>query len=211
MGARKTGEASRVATSGILMSAVLGTLLSVFGLLLLDPLIHALGATQTMAPYARDYARVILLAAPVMASSFVLNNLLRAEGKAAFAMAGIATGGILNIALDPLFIFTLGMGISGAAAATAISQFVGCGILLFPFLRERTITRLDIGKRSRSVDTYLLIVKFGLPSFCRQGLASVSSVALNVSAAVYGDAAVAAMKKNQAESSSGGFRRAPGA
>jgi Na+-driven multidrug efflux pump len=85
------------------------------------------------------------------------------------------------------------MGISGAAAATAISQFVGCGILLFPFLRERTITRLDIGKRSRSVDTYLLIVKFGLPSFCRQGLASVSSVALNVSAAVYGDAAVAAM------------------
>ncbi len=193
LGARRNDEADGVATSAFLMSLALGLLLTVAGLSLMDPLVRALGATPTIAPYARDYARYILYAAPVMAGSFTLNNLLRAEGKASFAMVGITTGGILNIILDPVFIFVLGLGIAGAAIATAISQLVGFIILLSPFLRGKTITRLEPARLSRRPETFLFILKFGLPSFTRQGLASVASIALNVNAALYGDAAVAGM------------------
>ena len=193
LGAQKTDEANRVAASGLLAAAAFGTLLSVFGLLFLDGLMRLLGATETILPYARDYAAYILYAAPVMASSFLLNNILRAEGKARFAMVGLTTGGLLNLLLDPLFIFGFGMGIAGAAIATAISQCVSFCILLSWFLRGKTIVRLGAAGISKRPGTYLHILKYGLPSFCRQALASIATIALNVSAAVYGDAAVAAM------------------
>ena len=193
LGAHREDEASAVAASGFYASIAFGLLLAAFGLAFLDPLVRLLGATGTIAPYARDYASYILFAAPVMAASFVLNNVLRAEGKARLAMAGIAAGGILNLALDPLFIFAFGMGIGGAALATALSQCVSFLILLASFLRGRTITKLGLGKASRGAGTYLRILKNGLPSLSRQGLASVSTIVLNLSASSYGDAAVAAM------------------
>lgn len=193
LGAQQTDEASQVAASGFYSSIVWGGLLTALGMVFIDPLMHILGATDTILPYARDYARYILYAAPVMMASFVLNNILRAEGRAKLAMFGIATGGILNCGLDPLFIFTFKMGIAGAAIATALSQLISFFILLSAFLRGRTATRLGLRRLSKSATVYLQILKNGLPSFCRQGLASVSTIALNLSAAVYGDAAVAAM------------------
>lgn len=192
LGSHKNEKASEVGASGFYLSLIMGTLLAIPGVLFIDPLMHALGATDTILPYARDYALYILFAAPIMAASFVLNNILRAEGKAKLAMIGIASGGILNCVLDPLFIFTFNMGIAGAAIATAISQCVSFSILLAAFLSGKTITKLEIKRISKNPTTYLQIFKNGLPSFCRQGLSSVSSVALNVSAAAYGDAAVAA-------------------
>jgi len=152
-----------------------------------------LGATESILPYAREYASWILYAAPVMAASFVLNNILRAEGKARFAMVGIAVGGILNCFLDPLFIFGFKLGIAGAAIATALSQCVSFAFLLSAFIGGKTATSVALGKVSRKAGTYLGILKNGLPSLCRQGLSSVSTIALNLSAAAYGDAAVAAM------------------
>ncbi len=193
LGAHRTDEASRVAASGFYMSLLFGALLATAGLLFLDPLMRGLGATATILPYARDYAQYILFAAPVMTASFVLNNILRAEGQARLAMVGITAGGILNCGLDPLFIFVFKMGIAGAAIATALSQLISMLILLSCFVRNRTVCKLSLPKLSRTPDTYLQILKNGLPSFCRQGLASISTVALNVNAAVYGDAAVAAM------------------
>lgn len=163
------------------------------GLSFLEKLMRLLGSTDTILPYACEYGRYILIAAPVMAASFVLNNLLRSEGKAKLAMVGITTGGILNILLDPIFIFAMKLGISGAAMATALSQCVSFGILLSHFLGNRTILTLNLRNASKELETYLKIIKNGLPSFCRQGLASISTVALNINAAVYGDAAVAAM------------------
>lgn len=193
LGAQRADEANTVAASGFLAAVTFGMFLTVFGLLFIDDLMRLLGATETILPYARDYAGYILYAAPVMSVSFLLNNILRAEGKARFAMVGLTTGGLLNLLLDPLFIFGLDMGIAGAAVATAISQCVGFCILLSWFLRGKTIVLLDTAAISRSLGTYLKIFKNGFPSFCRQALASAATIALNVSAAVYGDAAVAAM------------------
>ena len=193
LGAQRDDEACGVAISGLLAAIVFGTLLAVSGLLCLDGLMRILGATDTILPYARDYASYILYAAPVMASAFLLNNILRAEGKARLAMVGLMTGGLLNLALDPLFIFTFKMGIAGAAIATAISQCVSFGILLSWFLRGKTSVRLRPSRISWDIRTYLRTLKHGLPSFIRQTLASVATIMLNVNAALYGDAAVAAM------------------
>ena len=193
LGAHKNDAASGVAASGFYSSIVFGIVLMIAGLAVIDPLMLILGATDTILPYARDYARYILYAAPVMAASFVLNNYLRAEGKATFSMIGITAGGLLNCGLDPLFIFTFKMGIGGAAIATALSQLISFFILLVPFLQGRTIVKLSIRRMARSAEVYLEILKLGFPSFLRQGLASISTVALNLNAAFYGDAAVAAM------------------
>ena len=152
-----------------------------------------LGATQTILPYARDYGRFILLAAPFMASSFTMNNILRFEGKASLAMIGLTTGGILNMVLDPLLIFGLHLGIAGAAIATGLSQLISWSILLSIFLLRKTQCRLSLRYYTRNVRELLEILKQGLPSLSRQGLASLASMLLNQNAAVYGDAAVAAM------------------
>ena len=193
LGGHKNEEANGVAASGFYSSIVVGIIFMLVGLAVIDPLMHILGATDTILPYARDYARYILYAAPIMAASFVLNNFLRAEGKANFSMIGITAGGILNCGLDPLFIFTFKMGIGGAAIATALSQLVSFFILLTPYIQGRTIVKLGIRRMSRSAGVYIEILKLGFPSFLRQGLASISTVALNLNAAAYGDAAVAAM------------------
>jgi putative MATE family efflux protein len=193
LGEKKTDEAGKVAASGLGLAIFFGLGLSAAGLSNLDSLMRVLGASSTILPYARAYASYILLAAPVMSASFVLNNVLRAEGKAKFAMFGIGTGGILNLALDPLFIFVFDLGIGGAAIATALSQCVSFLILLAVFLNGKTIVKIRPKSISKEAETYLNILTFGLPSLSRQGLASVSSILLNTSASVYGDAAVAAM------------------
>ena len=152
-----------------------------------------LGATETILPYAEAYAEYIFLGCPVMCLSFVMNNYLRAEGKAMYGMIGITIGGVLNIFLDPIFIFTLGFGTAGAAMATALSQLISFCILLSFFLRGKSSVRISLMKVSKDIKLYLKIVLTGLPTLMRQGLASIASVALNVAAAAFGDAAVAAM------------------
>lgn len=193
LGAKDEEKSKEVAATAFYTTIFLGILLAVVGEWKMDNLMRLLGASDTILPYARDYASFILLAAPVMASSFVLNNILRSEGHAKFAMIGITTGGILNIVLDPLFILAFQMGIRGAAAATALSQLISFLILLSYFVTGKTTTRLGIHRISRNFRIYFQIVKNGLPSFSRQGLASIASILLNKQAAIYGDAAVAAM------------------
>lgn len=193
LGAKEQEEATCAASTGFFSAIALGGLLALSGTLLIDPLMRALGATETILPYARAYGQYILLAAPIMCSSFVMNNIFRQEGKAAMGMLGITTGGLLNIALDPVFIFALKLGTAGAAIATALSQTVSFCILLSLFLTGKSNVRLRITRVSRRVKLYGEILWRGFPSLCRQGLASISSVCLNVNAALYGDAAVAAM------------------
>ena len=193
LGAKEEARATEVAATGFYSAIFLCVLMSLIGEWKLDDLMRILGVSETILPYARAYARYILLAAPIMASSFVLNNILRSEGHAKFAMIGITTGGILNVLLDPLFIFTFRLGIAGAAIATALSQLTSFLILLSYFVMHKTTTRLGFSKLSKNPGIYYQIIKNGLPSFSRQGLASIASILLNQQAAIYGDAAVAAM------------------
>ena len=193
LGAKEQEKATCAASTGFFTAIVLGLLLTVLGSLFVTPLMRLLGATETILPYARDYGQYILLAAPIMCASFVMNNIFRCEGKSVLGMLGIGTGGILNIILDPIFIFGFGLGTAGAAIATALSQTVSFLILLILFLKGKSDVRLRITMVSRKLRTYVDIFTTGMPTLCRQGLASIASVALNVNAALYGDAAVAAM------------------
>lgn len=193
LGAKEDEKSKEVAASAFYTTLFLGSFLGIVGEWKLDDLMRLLGASDTILPHAKEYASFILLAAPIMASSFVMNNILRSEGHARFAMIGITVGGILNIVLDPLLIHGFSMGIRGAGVATAVSQLVSFLILLSYFVLGKTTTSLSVRKISRTFSTYLQIVKNGLPSFSRQGLASIASILLNKQAVLYGDAAVAAM------------------
>lgn len=193
LGKKKQEYAETVSASAILNGLVMGVLIAVVGMCFTEQIVRLLGATETIVPYAVDYARYIFLATPMMITCFVLNNQLRSEGKAKYSMIGILAGGLLNVALDPLFIFTFRFGISGAAIATALSQTVSMILLFLPFIRKKTVLKLSVRHISAKPRVYFDILKFGLPSLFRQGLASAASVLLNRSAAEYGDSAVAAM------------------
>lgn len=194
LGEKDYTHANRIASTALLLAAAFGLIILGAGLMFLDPFMRLLGATETMLPHAKAYANYILIAAPFMIISFVMNNLLRAEGKIKYAMIGISIGGLLNIGLDPLFIHTFRLGTAGAAIATGISQLVSTVILLAAYFRKGfTVVQPCVGQIEISGKMLLDIFKTGLPALLRQGLASISSVALNRSAMVYGDAAVAAM------------------
>lgn len=193
LGDRNGGEAEKTAATAFFTALIIGALISVFGLICLRPLVFLLGATETIAPYAMDYGKYILIAAPFMMSSFVMNNILRAQGNAMYSMIGITTGGVLNMILDPILIFGFDMGIAGAAIATMMSQMISFGILFYQCnFREGSI-RMRLSKFTPTGKMYGEILHAGLPSFCRQGLASVATVILNFAAGPFGDSAIAAM------------------
>lgn len=186
-------RAAVIASSAVVAAVVCGSLLTLAGLGTLEHFVWILGATETIYPYALQYATYILWGAPVMCLAFTLNNLLRWQGKANRSVIGLGIGGVLNILLDPIFIFGLDLGISGAAIATLLSQCVSASILASFFLRGQSEIRVSIRCVSTAPKIYLTIFKSGMPSFFRQGMASVSAMALNFNAGVYGDAAVAAI------------------
>lgn len=192
LGLQNGEEASKMAATGFFSSFFAGILITVFGLIFLDPLARLLGSTDTILPYAKDYMRYILIAAPFMTSSLVLNNQLRFQGSPYFGMIGITCGALLNVILDPIFIFGFDFGVSGAAIATVVSQIVGFFILLAMSFRGGNI-RISFRLFRPSVAHFKEILLIGGPSFLRQGLASLSTLSLNFMAGGYGDAAVAAM------------------
>lgn len=193
LGKKEQKLADRIGSCAVFNGLVMGVLIAAVGLIFTEPIIRLIGATDTIVPYAVEYARYIFLASPVMILCFVLNNLLRAQGKAKSSMVGILAGGLLNIALDPLLIFVFDTGIRGAAIATAVSQVISMVILFIPFIRKKTVLHVTVKNISAKIGIYWDILKFGLPSLFRQGLASVAAILLNRSAAAYGDSAVAAM------------------
>lgn len=193
LGNRDEERAGVFAATAFYTAAVIGAVIFVFGTLFSRQLVFFLGATETIAPYAQDYARYILIGAPFMMTSFVMNNILRSQGNAVFAMVGITAGGILNMILDPILIFGLHMGISGAAIATMVSQIISFSILLYQCNVRPDCIKIQLSKFRPSGKIYGEILHAGLPSFCRQGLASAAAVILNFAAGPYGDAAIAAM------------------
>ena len=193
LGQRDRESASRICSTGFLTAFSLGLLVAVVSFFRLERLLRLLGSSETILPYARDYCRFILLGAPFITGSFVLNNILRYEGLAMKAMIGLVTGAVLNLVCDPLFIFVFHMGTAGAGLATALSQVVSFCILLSMFLRGVTQSRLSVRYFSFDTRLVLSILAIGLPSLIRQAMASLATILLNRCAREYGDAAVAAM------------------
>ena len=193
LGSRDTTAATRFASTSFFTALVFGVVLAVAGLGTLPHFMMLLGSTETILPHACAYARPILIAAPLMISSLVMNNILRYEGKASFAMIGLVTGGVLNIALDPLFMFVFGLGTAGAGIATALSQSISFCILLSMFLQGKTVSQFRLSAVTREARDFGRILLGGAPSFGRQGLNSIGGMLLNLAARSYGDAAVAGM------------------
>lgn len=193
LGAKDTEQATCIASTAFFLCVAFGILIEVFGLIFLTPLMKLLGSTDTILPYAKEYAACILVAAPFMCASFVLNNILRYEGKASLAMIGLVTGGILNIFGDWLLISKIQMGIIGAGIATAVSQVISFSILLSIFLLGKTISKIKIRKVTFKLSVVSNIIFTGLPSLVRQGLTSIATMVLNSCAGFYGDPAIAAM------------------
>ena len=193
LGSQNTKAATRFASTSFFTALTFGLILAVVGLTTLPHFMMLLGSTETILPHACTYARPILIAAPLMMSSLVMNNILRYEGKASFAMIGLVTGGVLNMVLDPVFIFGFGLGTAGAGIATALSQSISFCILLSMFLRGKTVSQFQLSAVTRSPAEFGTILMTGLPSFGRQGLNSIGGMLLNIAARSYGDAAVAGM------------------
>ena len=192
LGAKDTLEASKMAATGFLSAMIVGFIILIFGIIFINPLAHILGSTNTILPYSKIYMKYILIGAPYMTASIVLNNQLRLQGNALFAMIGLISGAIINIILDPIFIFYFAMGIKGAAVGTIISQFISFCVLLVGTNVWGTLP-IKLKDFSPSLEKYKAIIVGGLPSLCRQSVSSFSTAFLNTSASFFGDAAIAAM------------------
>lgn len=192
LGAGDLVPARRMAATGFYAALLTGLCLAALGYAFLTPLCRALGATDTILPLAETYVGIVMAGAPFMTASLVLNNQMRFQGNAAYAMVGIVSGAVLNVMLAPLLIFVAGWGIAGAAAATVVCQAFSFCLLLFMTRRGGTLSVAPRHLRWRRSD-FVEIVRGGSPSLSRQALACLATLLLNHAAAAYGDAAIAGM------------------
>ena len=193
LGAKETESAKDYASTAFFVSLGCGFVMALLGALFLDPLMRLLGSSETILPHARAYGIFILCGIPAMMTSFVMNNILRYEGRASLAMIGLLLGGLLNVVGDWFTISILGMGTEGVGISTMLANYVSMGILLSMFLRKKTITRLQIRRLRGAFSRVGGIIVAGLPSLARQGMSSAGTMSMNILAGPYGDAAIAAM------------------
>lgn len=191
LGTKDYDSAGRMAATGFVFALLFGLAITLAGRMLLSPLVLMLGSTPTIQAQCEAYMDIILLGAPVMTGSIVLNNQMRFQGNASMAMVGIVTGAVVNVVLDPLLILGLGMGVRGAAWATVIGQVVS--FLLLLYMNRRVTVRVDVRRFTPTLAMAGEMVAGGTPSLTRQTLGCVATVLLNVAAGVYGDAAIAGM------------------
>lgn len=192
LGAGEMEEAEKMSSIGFFSALIAGVIIMSVCLIFVTPFAYLLGSTDTILPYTVRYLSIILIGAPAMTASLVLNNQMRFQGSAFYAMIGIVSGGVLNMILDPLLIFACNLGIAGAALATTISQYVSF-IILSIMIRKGGNVQIKFSNFKPSLHYFKEIIRGGTPSLCRQGLASLATICLNHSAGIYGDAAIAGM------------------
>ena len=184
--------ASKYVSTAFFDGAIIGSILLIFGITFLNPFMRLLGSSETVLPYSMQYGLWILISAPFMITSLILNNILRYEGKAFYSMIGLVTGALLNILGDYIFINVMGLGVFGAGMSTGISQMVSFAILLFLFIRNAQ-SKIRFRYFTINFIVHFDIFKGGLPSLLRQGLTSISSGVLNNLVMPYGDSSLAAI------------------
>ena len=185
-------KASMYISSAFFAGLSISLVITLLGMPFLAPLVRFLGSTETILPHAMDYGFWVLVACPFILCSMILNNGLRFEGKAFYAMFGLTTGGLLNIFGDWLLVRKLQMGVYGAGLATAVSQMVSFTILLIMFQKMSQST-ISLKKISKEFRVYFSVMRVGLPSLIRQGLNALTTGILNNLTKAFGDAAIAAM------------------
>ena len=193
LGQKDREEAERYVATGFFTELIAGTLIAAAGILFSEKLVYLLGSTATIAPYAASYTRYVLIGIPFFMASLGMNNMLRFQGNSFYSMIGIATGGILNMFLDPLLIYGFHMGIAGAAVATSVSQMISFCILVWQCNCMPACLSIRLRRFRPALSRYANIFRFGLPSLARQGIASVAVIVTNFAAQPYGDAAIAAI------------------
>ena len=193
LGADKKKEANEMASTGFALALIMGVTVAIVGNIFLKPIAEWLGATPTTLADTQNYLRIILLGAPFMMCQFVINNQLRFQGSAMYAMIGLMCGAVINVMLDPLLILVAGLGVTGAAIATVFGQMTSFVVLFIGSTKGENI-RLSIKNVHLNGHYLLEILNGGFPSLCRQGLAAVATLLLNKFAGnLGGDAAIAGM------------------
>lgn len=193
LGEGRKSEADKTTSIAFFSSMIVGIVFTIIGLIYLEPILKLFGATDTIMPFAKDYARVLVSGSVFTMINMTMNNMLRAEGSAKISMIALSTGALLNIILDPIFIFTFDMGIVGASAATVLAQIISTILLLSYFITGKSYIKISPKYFSFSKKIYSEIFKIGTPTFIRQALSSIAIALLNVATSPYGDAAVASM------------------
>ncbi len=192
LGERKKDEAESVLGHAVVLLVVVALLLTVGGLLFIDPLLKLFGASEEVLPYAREYTQVLLGGALCQALGFGLNAIIRGEGSPRIAMYTLLIGALLNTILDPIFLFGFGWGMRGAAAATVISQTVSAIWVLGHFLRGRSLLKIHVKNLRLRWSVCASIVVIGSPMFAMQMAAAVMNAILNTQLRIHGgDVAIA--------------------
>lgn len=187
MGAKRNEHATRVLSTAYFTAMFLGVLVMVLGFATMEPMLRLFGASDSSLGYAVDYATYVLLAAPFMATSFVLNQCLRSEGSAVYSMIGMTCGAVINVGLDWLFMAVFDWGMTGAAAATAIGKLVSFVVLMIPYLKKKSLLSIKFKAITYSRDIVTEIFKMGNPSLFRLLLSCIATALLNNLAKGYAD------------------------
>lgn len=193
LGQRNKDQANKVASTALYSSLVVGAIMIVLSIIFLKPILRLLGATESVLPYATTYAGIYIISCIFNVFNVTMNNIVTSEGAAKTTMCALLLGAVLNIGLDPLFIYTFNFGVAGAAIATAISQVVSTLVYLFYIFRQKSAFQFRIKDCTFSKEILSEIFKIGVPTLIFQLLTSISISLINNAAGNYGDSAIAGM------------------
>lgn len=193
LGEKNTDKAHKTASTTFFTAIIISILFTIFGLMFIEPILRLFGASGDVMPYAKSYSIVLMAGSLFTIMNMTMNNLIRAEGNALYSMFAIALGSILNIILDPIFMFVLDLGVQGAAIATVVGQMISTAFLLGYYLRGKSIIKIRFKHIRPTKVMYKEILKIGIPTFSRQALTSIAQGLINTAAVPFGVAAVAAM------------------
>lgn len=193
LGNREQEQADRVASTALYSSVAVGAVLIIFSMIFLRPILRLLGATDSIMPYAMTYAGIYVVSCIFNVFNVTMNNIVTSEGAAKTTMFALMAGAVLNIGLDPVFIYTLDMGVAGAAIATAISQIVSTLIYLTFIFRKKSIYSFKMKNCTFTKEIMSEIFKIGIPTLVFQILTSLSISLVNTQAGSYGDSVIAGM------------------
>ena len=193
LGSNDKDTANKVASTALYSSVLIGTVIILGATIFLKPLLVMLGATETIMPYALMYGRIYVVSCIFNVSNVTMNNIVSSEGAAKTTMCALLLGAILNIALNPLFIYIFKMGVAGAAIATAISQMISTMVYLVYVFQKRSAFSFSIKQYAPSFQMMAEILKIGIPTLAFQLLTSLSIALINRSANSYGDSVIAGM------------------